>query len=212
MHIFKYQNAAHEAAFCFICFMYNVFQQYLDGQISLSEEEKALIQSAATLKKLRKKQYLLQAGEVSRYYTFVAKGCTRTYAVDDKGMEHVLYFSMENWWTGDKASQTSGLPSLYNIDAIEDSELVMFSNEQFNALRKAVPAFNEIMSQHYVHCLIENQQRVHLSISTTAEEKYLFFINKYPGLATRVPQSMIASYLGITPETLSRIRGQLNKH
>jgi CRP-like cAMP-binding protein len=192
--------------------MYEVFQQYLDDKISLTEEQSARIRSAAILKKLRKKQYLLQEGDVWRYHAFITKGCLRTYAVDDKGLEHIIYFAIENWWTGDKASLLTQQPSQYNIDAVEDSEIILFSTEQFDAICKEIPVFNDLINNIIQKSLIANQQRVHTTISFTAEQKYVNFLEKYPGLANRIPQSMIASYLGITPETLSRIRKQLNNH
>ncbi|MFT3827791.1 MAG: Crp/Fnr family transcriptional regulator [Chitinophagaceae bacterium] len=191
--------------------MYDLFQQYLDSRISLTDEEKELVQSVSILKKLRKKQYLLQEGDVWKYHAFITKGCMRTYAVDEKGIEHIIYFGIENWWIGDRESLLNQTPSRYNIDAIEDSELVVFTSQNFDMICSKVPAFNNM-----VHAIISksfnvNQNRILSGISKTAEEKYLDFINKYADFATRIPQAMIASYLGIKPETLSRIRNAVAK-
>ena len=105
--------------------MYEVFKTYLDSKISLTEEQHEYIRSKCTVKKLRKKQYLLQEGDTWKYNAFVSKGLIRTYSVDEKGFEHVISFAMENWWAGDREALLSGQPSRFNIDAIEESEIVM---------------------------------------------------------------------------------------
>lgn len=109
--------------------MYQVFKSYLDSRASFTSEEHERIQSVAIAKKLRKRQYLLQEGDVWKYHAFVAKGCVRTYSVADKGLEHIMGFSIENWWTGDRESLTSGKPARYNIDAVEDTELILFARQ-----------------------------------------------------------------------------------
>ena len=186
--------------------MYDIFQQYLDQKISLSNDEKELIRSVSILKKLRKKQYLLQEGDVWKYHAFITKGCMRTYAVDDKGLEHIIYFGIENWWIGDRESLFTHTPSKLNIDAIEDSEVVLFTNPNFEMICAKIPAFRDMVHAIISKSLNVNQNRVLSNISKTAEEKYVDFIQRYADFAIRIPQSMIASYLGIKPETLSRIR------
>lgn len=186
--------------------MYNIFQQYLDQKISLSNDEKELIRSVSILKKLRKKQYLLQEGDVWKYHAFITKGCMRTYAVDDKGLEHIIYFGIENWWIGDRESLFTHTPSKLNIDAIEDSEVVLFTNPNFEMICAKIPSFRDMIHAIISKSLNVNQNRVLSNISKTAEEKYVDFIQRYADFAIRIPQSMIASYLGIKPETLSRIR------
>ncbi|MEZ2334688.1 Crp/Fnr family transcriptional regulator [Mucilaginibacter sp. RCC_168] len=188
--------------------MYDVFQVYLDSKIVLSEEQKERIRSLAVVKKLRKKQYLLQADEVWKYDAFVVKGCVRTYSVDEKGNEHIIGFSIENWWTGDRESLLTGEPSKFNIDAVEDSEIVLFTHQNFELICQEIPAFNDMVNAILQRSFIVSQNRIHATLSYTAEEKYLSFTKKYPGFVSRIPQSMIASYLGMTPETLSRIRTQ----
>lgn len=186
--------------------MYDIFQQYLDSRIVLTEEQKEQIRSVCILKKLRKKQYLLQEGDVWKYNAFITKGCLRTYAVDDKGQEHIINFGIENWWIGDRESLLSNQPSQFNIDAIEDSEVALFTKQNFDMLCANIPAFNDMVNAIIQKSFIANQSRILSNISNTAEEKYTNFINKYPDFATRIPQAMIASYLGIKPETLSRVR------
>lgn len=191
--------------------MYDIFKQYLDSKIALTTEESAYIRSFCILKRLRKKQYLLQEGDVWKYNAFITKGCLRTYAVDERGNEHIIAFAVENWWTGDRESLLLGEPSKFNIDAIEESEVILITKSNFAILCKAIPAFNDMVNAILQRSFIASQNRIHASISYSAEEKYLNFLNIYPGLALRIPQNMIASYLGITPETLSRVRSQTPK-
>ncbi|MDJ1482884.1 MULTISPECIES: Crp/Fnr family transcriptional regulator [Xanthocytophaga] len=191
--------------------MYDIFHKYLEEKITLTSEESERIRSFAILKKLRKRQYLLQEGDVWQYHAFITKGCVRTYSVDDKGNEHVIGFASENWWTGDRESLLSGNPSRFNIDALEDSEIILFTNANFELLCSEIPAFNNLINTILQRSFVVAQNRIEAALSYTAEEKYLNFVNKYPGFATRIPQSMIASYLGMTPETLSRIRSQITR-
>nr|WP_255695616.1 Crp/Fnr family transcriptional regulator [Pedobacter sp. MC2016-14] len=171
-----------------------------------SSEDLVRIDSFVSIKKLRKKQYLLQEGDVWKYNAFITHGCLRTYSVDEKGHEHNLSFSIENWWVGDRESLQTGQPSLYNIDAIEDSEIALISKINFDLLCQELPAFNAMVNSILQKSFIASQKRIHSFISLSAEEKYLKFLAQYPQLVNRVPQGMIASYLGITPETLSRVR------
>jgi CRP/FNR family transcriptional regulator len=189
--------------------MYEVFQKYLKEKASsLSQDNLEQIRSLAVVKKLRKKQYLLQEGDVWKYDAFISSGCLRTYSIDEKGNEHIIGFSIENWWTGDRESILSGEPSRFNIDAIEDSELVLFTHSNFELLCHEIPEFNHMVNTILQRSFVAAQNRIQAALSYTAEEKYLNFVKKYPGFAMRIPQSMIASYLGMTPETLSRIRTQ----
>ena len=189
--------------------MYDTFQEYLDRKILLTNDEKELIRSVSILKKLRKKQYLLQEGDVWKYHAFISRGCMRTYAVDAKGIEHIIYFGIENWWIGDRESLLSQTPSRLNIDAIEDSEVILFTDPNFEIICSKIPAFRDMVHAIISRSLNVNQNRILSTISKTAEEKYMEFIQKYADFAMRIPQSMIASYLGIKPETLSRIRNAI---
>ncbi|GAB4028007.1 Crp/Fnr family transcriptional regulator [Spirosoma koreense] len=192
--------------------MYEVFQQYLDQHIALTDAEAERIRSLSSLKKLRKKQYLLQEGEVWIYNAFITKGCMRSYSVDERGQEHVIGLAVENWWIGDRESLLSGQPSRFNIDAIEDSELVLITKANNQLIEQEIPAFGEMINAILQKSFIASQNRIQAAISYSAEEKYLNFVSKYPAFAQRVPQSMIASYLGMTPETLSRVRNQSAKN
>lgn len=188
--------------------MYEVFQRYLDNKITLTPEQVEYIRSLAVIKKLRKKQYLLQEGDVWKYDAFVVKGCLRTYSTDEKGNEYIMGFSIENWWTGERESLLSGEPTRFNIDAVEDSAIVLFTHDNFELICGEIPAFKDMVNTILQRSFIAAQNRIQGALSNTAEEKYLAFLKKYPGFASRIPQSMIASYLGMTPGTLSRIRTQ----
>jgi CRP-like cAMP-binding protein len=187
--------------------MIEVFKDYIRSKSNISEDDVNKIAAVAVVKKIRKRQYLLQAGDVWKYHAFVSSGCLRTYSVDEKDNEHIIAFSIENWWCGDRESLLSGEPARYNIDAIEDSEVVLFTHSNFETLCREIPAFDQMVNNILNKSFVTQQNRINAVLSYTAEEKYLNFVKKYPEFAQRVPQSMIASYLGMTPETLSRIRG-----
>lgn len=186
--------------------VYEIFRDYLDSKISLSEEQHEWIRCNSCVKKLRKKQYLLQEGDHWKHNAFVTKGLIRTYSVDEKGFEHVIAFAMENWWCGDREALLSGQKSRFNIDAIEQSELVLIEKEKFDAFCKEIPAFNDMVNTIIQRSFIASQNRILDSICFSVQEKYENFVRKYPSFAVRIPQNMIASYLGITRETLSRVR------
>ncbi|MBE9462371.1 Crp/Fnr family transcriptional regulator [Dyadobacter subterraneus] len=189
--------------------MLSVFKKYLTEKVTLSEEEWETIASVCIVKKIRKQQFLLEQGDVWRYNAFICEGCLRRYSIDDKGIEHIIQFSTENWWAGDRQSLMNETPSKYNVDAIENSVVILIRKEDFEMLCKKIPAFYELTNTILQRSFNASQERINAVISMTAEEKYLNFLSSFPGLANRVPRHMVASYLGITPETLSRIRKQI---
>jgi CRP-like cAMP-binding protein len=183
----------------------------VDSKISLTEEQHEWIYSKSVVKKLRKRQYLLQEGDTWKNHAFVSKGLVRTYFVDEKGLEHVIAFAKENWWTGDRESLLSGQPSRFNIDAIEDSEIILIEKQKFETICKEIPAFNDMVNAIIDLSFVASQKRILDAISVSVEEKYANFVQRYPFFSARVPQNMIAAYLGITRETLSRIRHKTAK-
>ena len=193
--------------------MFEQFKEYIGQKATLTEADYAKIEAVCIFKKLRKKQYLLQEGDVWKYNAFITKGLVRFYSVDESGRENIVSFAKENWWTGDRASLLTGEPSKNNIDAIEDTELILITKTNFDRLCRDIPAFNDMVNAILNKSFITSQNRIHSAIAFTAEQKYLDFVQKYPDLSLRVPQAMIASYLGITPETLSRVRKEtVKKH
>ncbi len=178
--------------------------QYTSG--TLSDADFAVISSAFTPRKLRRRQYLLQAGEVCRHFAFVVEGALRQYSVDEKGTEHILHFGVENWWVGDRESFVMLTPSKYHIDALEDCQLLLITNAGLQELLHAVPAFAVMVREMDQRNFIATQKRLYASIGHSAEERYEQFTKQHPDYLQRFPQHMIASYLGISPETLSRVR------
>ncbi len=189
--------------------MFELFSEKIRQQILITDEEFEYCKTLFIPKKLRKRQYLLQEGDVCRYTAFVEKGMLRTFTVDEKGNEPILQFSFEGWWIADLLSFFTEEPSIYNIEALENCELLLITQPSWNQLLEKVPAFERYFRILIQNNLIATQRRLMSSLSESAEEKYKKLIENFPDCLHRVPQHMIASYLGITPETLSRIRSQL---
>jgi len=181
----------------------------ISEKIAISEEEYAYCRSLFTTKRLRKKQYLLQEGDVCRYTAFVVKGVLRSYTIDSKGNEHILQFAFEGWWSADLSSFLTDEPSLFNIEALEDTELLLITRESWDLLLQKVPKFERYFRILIQNNLIVTQRRLMEFMSELAEGKYLKFVNTYPESLQRIPQHMIASFLGITRETLSRLRKEI---
>ncbi|GAB4027404.1 Crp/Fnr family transcriptional regulator [Spirosoma koreense] len=179
------------------------------SSIPVSEADISLIEEAFIPKKLRKRQFLLQEGEVCKYIAFIVKGATRQYTVDEKGDEHVLNLCIENWWTSDRESFHKETPSIFNIDAWEETELLLLpkANGYYDRVN-AIPAFNEMRIKLDDNQHMAAQRRLNISMNHMADYRYAELIRLYPEFLQRFPQHIIASYLGITKETLSRIRHQ----
>jgi CRP-like cAMP-binding protein len=186
--------------------MFELLYKKITEKIPLSEEEFEVCKALFTPRKVRKKQFLLQEGDVSKYQIFVNKGLLRSYTIDEKGAEHILQFALEGWWTADLYSFFTEEPSLFNIEALEDSELLLINRPSWETLLEKLPVLERYFRILIQNSLIATQRRLMESLSETAEKKYLKFMQLYPESIQRVPQHMIASYLGITRETLSRLR------
>lgn len=157
----------------------------------------------------RKGDYLLHPGQTCRQIFFVEQGLLRMFSIDNKGKEHILQFAPEQWLVTDRESTYFNEPSAYYIQALEDSQVVLIDNPFIKLLSKTIPNFNDF-NEDLLHNHIRHlQSRINLLLSASAEERYLHFVTLYPAIPLRVPQTMIASYLGITPETLSRVRKEL---
>ena len=189
--------------------MFDVFFSHIADKVILNKDEQELVKSYFSPKKLRKKQYLLQEGDACKYLAFVEIGLVRSYNVDDKGIEHMLQFAWEGWWISDTYSFLSGESAAYNIDAIDDAELLLITLPHFEEMMLQVPRMERYFRILFQKNIISKERRLLSSISLPAEEKYTRLLDTHPELVQRIPQNLIASYLGITPETLSRIRKTL---
>lgn len=190
--------------------MYELLHQKISEIISVTDDEFEYCKTLFQPKKLRKKQFLLHEGEECRYTAFVEKGILRSYTIDEKGSEHILQFAMEGGWIADLYSFLTNEPSTYNIEALEGCELLLITKPSWDLLFEKIPAFEKYFRIILQNNLIATQKRLMGSLSETAEEKYEKLVASYPGHLQKLPQHMIASYLGITRETLSRIRRNIS--
>lgn len=177
--------------------------------VSLGDAEIDFFTSRLIYKKIRRRQYILQAGDVCRHYTFVNKGCLRLYSVDENGTEHILQFAPENYWVADIGSFHDESPTLLYIEALEPSEILQITKPHLISTYTNCPIFERVFRVMVERAFIGLQRRVLQNIGYTAEERYLAFVAAYPQLVNRLPQTQIASYIGITPEFLSKIRKNL---
>ncbi len=191
--------------------MFEVFFSQVKDKVLLSEAEQKLVKTFFSPKKIRKKQYLLQEGNICKHLAFVEKGLLRSYNVDEKGIEHMIHFAWEGWWMADMLSFLSNEPSTYHIDAIEEAELLLISQTDFEEMLLKVPVMERYFRILFQNNIISKERRLISSISNSAEEKYIHLTATNPELIKRIPQQLVASYLGITPETLSRIKKKLTK-
>ena len=191
--------------------MFELLNAHFKKHISLSSEEEEICMTMFRQKKYRKHQYILQEGEVCRYEIFILKGCTRSYEIGPNGQEHTLQFGLEGWWIGDLYSFLSGEPSSLNIDCLEATEVLQISKNDHEELYRKVPKI-----ERYFRILIQNayvaaMNRISSNLSMPAIERYREFIERYPDMEQRISNNQIASYLGITPQSLSRVRSQNQK-
>ncbi|MBK8341249.1 MAG: Crp/Fnr family transcriptional regulator [Flavobacteriales bacterium] len=156
-----------------------------------------------------KRTALLRAGEVCDWEAYVNSGCVRSYFLDEKGHDVTLQFALEDWWVSDLASFTEGSPSRMSIETLEDSELLLIRREQKESLFAEVPALERVFRILVQRNLAALQDRFFATVAQPAPERYAEFLRRHPSLPARVPQHMIASYLGITPEFLSKLRGRI---
>jgi CRP-like cAMP-binding protein len=184
---------------------------YFDRLIPLSGEEKELILEKFHSRLFRKRQFVLQEGNVCTQFNFVVRGCLRTYKIDEKGNTHILQFATENNWINELGSFHSVKPSALNIDALEDTVVLQISRDDLVSLYIQAPKFDRIFRVLVENAFVRLQERLLQNISSTAEERYQSFLELYPHLTNRLSQVQIASFLGVTPEFLSRLRNNRSK-
>ena len=186
--------------------MFEAFITYITQQVALSAEEIEMVRSVHVHRRIRKRQFLLHEGEVCRYSCFVVKGCLRAYRISNDGSEHILRFAVENWWINDNESYNTGKPAKSNIDALEDTEVILISKENLDLLLLKIPNLQQLIDKLLARSYDASQQRIYLNISSTAVEKYDHFVKTYPSLPARLSLRTIAAYLGVSRETLSRVK------
>ena len=186
--------------------MFETFETYITANGDFTPEDLQLLRTLSTVKKVRRKELLLQEGEVCKYKIFVTKGLLRSYFLRHDGTEHIMRFAPENSWTTDHDSFKHQTPSKCNIEALENAEVVLWTRESLAELYTSIPAFKLYMERLIDNSLRASQERILMGLSYTSEEKYEEFISSFPDVFRRVPLHMVASYLGVSRETLSRIR------
>lgn len=192
----------------YIITMVDVLLNHIARYIQLSASEQQLVSELFHLRRLPKKEFLLQAGDVCRTEHFVVQGCLRAYYIDREAKEHIIQFAVEDWWIGDMRSFVRETPSDFFIEAVESCQLLVIDKPGLERLFREAPPFERFYRIIVQNAFMALQQRVLANLSQTAEERYLEFIGRYPNIEQRVPQHQIAAYLGMSPEFLSRIRRQ----
>jgi len=185
---------------------FDVLREYLGQRGAFSDDEFAFVESVFAARTLPAGGFLQRAGDVWLHAAFVASGCLRSYVIDAKGKEHIVQFAPETWWLADGVSLMSGTPSQYFVDAVEDSELLLLDGPSHQRLLNQVAGYAAAFQTGIQRHVAAKDQRIATALSSSAEERYQDFLKTYPSIAQRVPQFMLASYLGVSPETLSRIR------
>ena len=185
-----------------------LFLENMRRHVKLTEEEEEVVLSKFRPVNLKRKEYLLQQGQVARDLAFVVEGCLRAFALDDNGFEHILQFAPAGWWISDMSSVISRRESLLNVDAIKPSFLLLLSREDQLTLFDEVPKLERYFRVLTENGLVSSRMRLIENLSLTARQRYLRFCQTYPNLINEIPQKYIASFIGVTPEFLSKIRGE----
>lgn len=192
--------------------MFEAFEKHIRNHVEISDEDLAQIQAGSVKRSIRKWQSILQDGEVWRINCFIVSGCFRLYRFSDEGTDHTVRFGVDNWWISDQESYNHGSPSNYNIEALAASTVLIWTKEKWTELMEAIPALKQFNDMLLANSYEASQRRIFSLISYSAEEKYHEFQKTYPSVFNRVPLHMVASYLGVSRETLSRIRKETLKH
>jgi len=190
--------------------MAELLKKNIAAHISISENETEAFFNLFEHKKIKKKSFLLRAGEVCKFEGFVNKGLFRVYHIDKNGLEQILYFAVENWWITDIDSFTNGIPSQLFIEALEDSEVLLISKKNKEFAYTNLPEIEKLFRVMTQKTHVALQRRMIDNLSKTADQRYLDFIEKYPQLAQRLSNLQIAAYLGISHEFLSKIRRKIS--
>jgi len=185
------------------------FKSFLTSNLDIEAAEISSILKHCKAKYVKKEEFLLRENELSQNTFFVEKGLLRQFSIDKKGKEHTLHFAPENWFVTDRESAYFNQPSKYYIQALEESEVILIDENLIHDLSCRIPSFSEFNNRLLHNHIRHLENRINLLLSAPAQERYLKFIAMYPDILLRVPQVMVSSYLGITPESLSRVRKTL---
>lgn len=189
--------------------MFRILIKHIRQKVTLSEQDVVLLKTFFVHKKLEKKQFLLREGEICNYFAFVSRGILKSFMTDEKGQDRISLFAFEGWWISDFNSFINREKALLNIDAIENSELLLISFENYERLTLKIPIMDRYFRILYQNSLVTKDRRLMISNKSTAEEKYLSLVQTNPEIAKKISHTLIASYLGLSPETISRIRKKL---
>lgn len=189
--------------------MFKLLLQHIQEKVTLTDQEKTQLEEYFIVKKLRKRQYLLQEGEVCKYMAFISSGVLKSYVIDEKGVETINFIGWEGWWMADSYSFYTGEKGILNIESVEDAELLLLSKEKYDLMMIAMPVMSTYFRILYERSLATKDRRILSNIAFNAEEKYAQVLTCYPELVDRIPQHLLASYLGLTPETVSRIKNKM---
>ncbi|PBQ34611.1 hypothetical protein CNR22_23480 [Sphingobacteriaceae bacterium] len=190
---------------------YQLLLQSVSKHISLTKNEEESFTALFQEKKLKKKQFLVHENEFNKFTAFVTKGCLRSYSVDRNGFEHIIQFAPPGWWIADMASVISNQPGKLNIDALEETTMLILTREDQLQLFEKIPKFERFFRIITENSIAANSHRLIDYMGLTAQERYFTFCNRYPTLMQSLPQKQIASYIGVTPEFLSKIKAEFLK-
>jgi CRP-like cAMP-binding protein len=188
---------------------YKPLLDYIDKYINLTIEEESILISKTVHRNYLKDQYIVQQGDVCKSACFIISGCTKTFYMDKDGQEHIIMFSIEDWWTSDLGSFISQTPADYNVQCLKNTQLIEFTYDGLEELYREIPKLERLFRKIVERAFIASQKRIIRNFSLSAKERYLIFKETYPKIEQRVPQYMIASYLGVTKEFLSKIKSQI---
>ncbi len=178
---------------------------------TLTPEEEETLCALLTIKKVKRKEFILREGDICTHVYYINKGCLRTYFVDKKGLEHNLYFAIEDWWVTDLYSRTRLAPTYCNIVALEDCELVEVNHEALEKFMEKAPALERFFRLCYEQTLVNQHLKNLDMLYMNSEERYISFRERNPKLADRIPQKHIATYLGLTPQFFNLIHAKVTR-
>lgn len=182
---------------------------YISKYVLLTQEEEAVLLAHLSYRKYLKNQFVVQQGDICKYEFFVLKGCLKTFHITEDGQEHIIMFSIEDWWGGDIGSFITQTPADFNVQCLENTELIMLQHDIVEVLYEKIPKLERFFRQIIERAFVASQKRIVRNFSMSAKDRYLYFKNQYPEIEKRIPQYMVASYLGMTKEFLSKIKSEM---